>query len=174
MTSFNQVGNSTAGIVQAPLWSYQLGLQNGWMPADPRQAAGKCAALGITGTQFDGTYLPWQTGGAGAGTIAPSATALYAQWPPASINGIGNLGDAAGLPTYTSTGTVATLPPPTFTASAVNAGNGWYNSADTAGGVTTVQGCSYPDPWAAEGIPIPAACAGATVAAAPAATAARR
>jgi hypothetical protein len=139
------------------------------MPADPRQAAGRCAALGVTGTQFDGTYLPWQTGGAGAGTIVPSASAPYAQWPPATINGLEAPAAASLLPTYTSTGTVATLPPPTFTASVtINPGNGWFDAADTASGVTTVQGCSYPNAWAAEDIAIPAAC-GATAAAAAAA-----
>ncbi|CAL1711948.1 unnamed protein product [Somion occarium] len=67
-----KIGNSTAGIVQSPLWSYQLGLENGWMPTDPREAIGKCASLGVQGNPFAGTFESWQTGGAGAGTIAPS------------------------------------------------------------------------------------------------------
>jgi aryl-phospho-beta-D-glucosidase BglC (GH1 family) len=165
-----KIGNATSGHVEAPLWSYQLGLENGWMPTDPRQAVGACAQAGVTATQFDGTYLPWQTGGAGAGTISANATALYGAWPPASLNGLPAATDVPLLPSYTSTGPVVTLPPPTFTASATVApGNGWYDAADNGGGVTTISGCTYPDPWMATGIPIPAACAAAN----PAATAAR-
>jgi glucan 1,3-beta-glucosidase len=167
MARRNQVANSTAGHVQAPLWSYQLGLQGGWMPTDPREASGICAARGVAqDTPFDGNYLPWQTGGAGAGTIASSAAASVLPWPPASINGQAN---AALLPTYTSTGTIATLPPPTFTPSptgSIHVGDGWFNSADTAGGITTVQGCSYPNPWSAENVPVPTACSGGAAAAA--------
>jgi hypothetical protein len=141
------------------------------MPTDPREAAGTCAAYGVVqNTTFDGTYLPWQTGGAGAGTIAPSAASSVLPWPPASLSGQAN---AAQLPVYTTTGTVATLPPPTFTASAthsIDAGNGWFNSADTSGGVTTIQGCTYPNPWSAQGIPVPTQCGGAGVAAAAAMT----
>ena len=41
-----QIGNdSVTGTVQAPLWSYKLGLENGWMPKDPREAVGKCAVV---------------------------------------------------------------------------------------------------------------------------------
>ena len=73
-----KIGNSTTtNSVQAPLWSYQLGLENGWMPADPRQALGKCASLGATSAPFDGTYQASRAGGAGAGKIAPSATANW-------------------------------------------------------------------------------------------------
>lgn len=130
------------------------------MPTDPRIAAGKCASLGVTGTQFDGTYLPWQTGGVGAGTISPNASAALLAWPPISINGAA---EATALPVYTATGTVTTLSPPTFTVSpTIDAGNGWFNAADTGEGITTIQGCTYPNPWAAQSLPIPAACAAAT------------
>ncbi len=108
-----KIGVSTKlGVVGSPLWSYQLGLQGGWMPKDPRTASGRCDAIGgAPNVPFDGTYQSWMTGGAGAGTIA----ATYA-WPPASINGA----DAAVtlLHSYTSTGPVSTLPPPTLTAKA--------------------------------------------------------
>ncbi|TBU22712.1 glycoside hydrolase superfamily [Dichomitus squalens] len=131
-----KIGNSTTtNSVQAPLWSYQLGLENGWMPTDPRQALGKCASL--------------VTGGAGAGTIAPSATA-YLVWPPASITSI-PAGSVTVLPQYTATGTLSTLPPPTFSATVTaSVGNGWSNSADNTPAVTAISGCTYPDAWDAD------------------------
>ncbi|KAF7977045.1 hypothetical protein HWV62_4814 [Athelia sp. TMB] len=153
-----KVGNSTAGIVESPLWSYQLGLQEGWIPTDPRMAVGKCAALGVSGSNFDGTYLPWQTGGAGAGTIAATWSSSYGVYPPATISNAG--APATKLPQYTSTGTVGTLPPPTLTASAttVSAGNGWFDASDTAPGVTAIAGCTYPDAWSAVSAAVPTAC----------------
>jgi len=116
----SQIGNSsTTGTVGSPLWSYKLGLQLGYMPTDPRASVGVCAALGDSGTPFDGTYLPWQTGGTGAGAVAATAA-----WPPASISGAG--GAVALLPTYTPTGVVETLPPTSLTSTpaGVTVGNG--------------------------------------------------
>ncbi|KAI0073577.1 glycoside hydrolase [Panus rudis PR-1116 ss-1] len=166
-----KIGNSTAGRVEAPLWSYKLGLENGWMPTDPREAIGVCASLGVRATNaFDGAYAPWQTGGAGADKIAASVTANYDTWPPASINNAD--APAAQLPMYTSTRSPVTLPPITLSPTAVSAGtatvtvtptatggNGWANSADTASMVTPVSGCSYPDAWRALDLPAPTACA---------------
>ena len=131
------------GSIGSPLWSYKRGLDNGWMPKDPRQSQGKCAALGVN-SNFSGTYLPWQTGGSGAGSIPPTATVAY-PWPPATISG-GGL--PAVLPQYTPTGSVSTLPPPTFTATKVSI-NGWYDSGDTAPAPTPIPGCPYPNAWAA-------------------------
>jgi len=54
------------------------------------------------------------------------------------------------LPTYTSTGSDPTLPPPTLTASAthsIDVGDGWYDTADNGLAATVIQGCSYPDAW---------------------------
>jgi aryl-phospho-beta-D-glucosidase BglC (GH1 family) len=159
-----KVGNSTAGMVESPLWSYQLGFRNGWMPKDPRSAIGTCASLGVDGPMFDGAFLPWQTGGAGAGTIAPTATASF-PWPPATISNV----DAAVslLPSYTPTATVVSLPPPTFSASAtpatksIDVGKGWFNSQDSAGAPTPIAGCTYPpDPWDAVDAVVPPPCGG--------------
>ncbi|KAF8058540.1 glycoside hydrolase family 5 protein [Lyophyllum atratum] len=154
-----KVGNSTAGIVESPLWSYQLGLRNGWMPTDPRTASGTCASLGVDGPVFDGNFQPWQTGGAGAGTIAATATARF-PWPPATISNVGTPGSL--LPTYTPTGTVMSLPPPTFTATAtISVGKGWFNGQDTAGAPTPISGCTYPpDPWDAINAAVPPPCGG--------------
>ncbi|KAG6811733.1 hypothetical protein H0H92_006085 [Tricholoma furcatifolium] len=153
-----KIANSSAGIVESPLWSYQLGLENGWMPTDPRTALGTCDSLGVSGPIFDGTFQPWQTGGAGAGTIAASSTSSY-PWPPATIS---NAGAAASLlPTYTPTGTVATLAPPTLTASvtaSINLGNGWYDAQDTVLAPTAIAGCTYPDAWDAVDVTVPPLC----------------
>ncbi|KAF5374698.1 hypothetical protein D9615_008928 [Tricholomella constricta] len=154
-----KIGNSTAGIVETPLWSYQLGLQNGWMPKDPRTSLGTCASLGVSGPIFDGNFQSWQTGGAGAGTIAPSATSRF-PWPPASISNVGV--PASLLPTYTATGTVATLSPPTLSPSptkSVDVGKGWFNAQDTAGAPTPIAGCTYPsDAWDAIDAAVPPTC----------------
>ncbi|KZP22688.1 glycoside hydrolase family 5 protein [Athelia psychrophila] len=141
-----QIGNSTAGIVESPLWSYQLGLQEGWIPTDPRTA----------------------TGGAGAGTISATWSSSYGVYPPATISNAGAA--ASALPQYTSTGTVATLVPPqtltaSATASAVNAGNGWFDASDTAGGVTAIAGCTYPYAWSAVSAAVPTLCGAKTGAA---------
>lgn len=150
-----KIGNSsTTGTVGSPLWSYKLGLQLGYMPTDPRASVGVCAALGDSGTPFDGTYLPWQTGGTGAGAVAATAA-----WPPASISGAG--GAVALLPTYTPTGVVETLPPTSLTSTpaGVTVGNGWYDASDTASAPTPIAGCTYPNAWAAGDV-APPLCAG--------------
>ena len=131
------------GSIGSPLWSYQLGLENGWIPTDPRKSQGKCAALGVSAGNFSGTYLPWQTGGDGAGNLPATATASY-PWPPVTIS---TGGPPSVLPQYTPAGSISTLPPPTFTATKVNI-NGWYDSGDTMPAPTPVSGCSYPNAWA--------------------------
>lgn len=131
-------------------------------------ALGKCSPFGDD-TPFAGTYSSWQTGGAGAGTIAVSASF---PWPPTTISGLEGA-DYAALPTYTPTGSISTLPPPELTPS-VSQGNGWFDAQDTTSAMVTVSGCSYPNAWDSAGAVAPtAACpAGATplVTATPAAT----
>ncbi|KAJ7132694.1 glycoside hydrolase family 5 protein [Mycena filopes] len=161
-----KIGPAADGVIRSPLWSYQLGLEGGWIPADPRTAKGRCAALGIV-SDFDGTFSAWQTGGAGAGTIAPDWSSSYSVWPPATISNA----DGAVLATYTPTGSVSTLvyatPTPTQAPSTTvtptaSAGDGWFDKGDTAGGVTAVAGCTYPDAWGALTLSAPtAACTGA-------------
>jgi len=139
------------------------------MPTDPREAVGMCASLGLSGTAFDGTYpQPWMTGGAGAGAIAPSVTAEF-PWLPSSMNADAPV---SLLPTYTPTGTIPTLPPPSLTATpttSVDVGNGWFNQQDTTGAMTPVTGCEYPDAWDAISAAVPPVCGGApTITPAPA------
>lgn len=145
----------------SPHWSYQLGLENGWMPTDPRTAVGTCGNK----SPFDGPLKAYQTGGAGAGTIPASATADI-PWPPASLS---NAGAVSLLPSYTPTGALVTLPGPSFTSTVtVDVGSGWTNPSDQAGMMVPVAGCTYLDPWVGDADP-PSPLCSANVAAAKAA-----
>ncbi|KAF9030182.1 putative ectomycorrhiza-upregulated exo-beta-1,3-glucanase GH5 [Hymenopellis radicata] len=146
-----KIGNTTAGKVGSPLWSYQLGLEGGWILKDPREAKGKCAGV----TPFPGTYEPWMTGGAGAGTI----TAVVQEYPPATISGPGV--PATDLPVYAASGTVNTLPGPTITGHTVK---GWFDAGDTALGPTPIAGCAYPNAWDAQDAAVPTGCTGVATA----------
>ncbi|PPR07127.1 hypothetical protein CVT24_010477 [Panaeolus cyanescens] len=146
-----KIGNSIAGRVETPLWSYKLGLEGGWMPTDPRAAVGACGSMGAPFTGFQ----PWMTGGVGAGTLQSYQTAPY-PWPPVQFNGAPAA--PTQLPMYTPTGVINTLPVPTFTDSKGNTiarGNGWANAADTIPAPTAISGCTYPDGWDALSAPIP-------------------
>ncbi len=60
----DQIGNSThLGYDSSPFWHYKRGLEQGWVPADPRTAAGTCASLGIGGNVFKGVFPASATGG---------------------------------------------------------------------------------------------------------------
>lgn len=123
--------SSVSGEIESPMWSYQLGLQNGWIPPDPR------AAIGVCGGKSPASALqPSMTGGPGAGTIAAEARATL-PWPPINLNP-GNL-VGASLPTYTPTGPIPTLALPTPTVK--GEGDGWFNAADTRPLYTPVAGC---------------------------------
>ncbi|KAG8728764.1 hypothetical protein FRC11_010260 [Ceratobasidium sp. 423] len=134
-----KVGESITwgNIVAAPLWSYKHGLENGFMPTDPREATGACGG----GSPWVGPLPASKTGGVGAGTI-PASYQTARAWPPTSLSGIPN---AATLPTYTATGTIQSLSPAAFTgAPGVDAGNGWANAGDQGGMYVPVAGCAYP------------------------------
>ena len=150
-----KIGPSQSGAIESPQWSYQLGLEQGWIPKDPRTAVGTCDSLGVSGPIFNGTFAPWQTGGAGAGTIAPSSVSEFGHYPPSSINGLTLGAIQSLLPTYTSTSAVPTLPAPT---SLRTNGGSWYDKSDTALAPTEVAGCSYPwDAWDATSTTMPTA-----------------
>lgn len=142
-----KIGNSSAsGRVETPAWSYQLGLEQGWMPTDPREADGTCGNI----APWQPPLQPWQTGGAGAGDIPASVTSAFA-WPPLSIN---KAGPISLMPSYTPTGAIPTLTATPITAGrgehitkTVDPGNGWNNAQDTQGVFVEVPGCSYLDPW---------------------------
>jgi len=146
-----KIGKSAqTGTVMAPFWSYQLGLENGWIPADPREATGKCKSIGAAmDAPFNGVFLPWQTGGDPA--AQPTVTAAYDVWPPATL---GSISPASWLPTYTPTAPIPTLSGPVVP-SGVDGGNGWYDKSDTTGMMTKAPGCNYPDAYGAATLAAP-------------------
>ncbi|KAF5381908.1 hypothetical protein D9757_007571 [Collybiopsis confluens] len=165
-----KIGNSTANNrVESPLWSYKLGYENGWIPTDPREAVGMCASLGVS-KSWDQKFESWQTGGVGAGTIAAASTAEYV-WPLTQVSGV-PAAQMAFIPTYTPTGSVATLPPPTLTATtkSISEGNGWFDSSDTTSAPTAIAGCSYPDAWNAIDATVPTSVCGGGAATTPVVT----
>ncbi|KAI1792509.1 glycoside hydrolase [Ganoderma leucocontextum] len=168
-----KVGNSSvSGKVEAPFWSYKLGLDNGWVPSDPRQALGLCQSLGfLRNLPWDGNYQSWQTGGSGAGTIAPTAVASYSQYPPPALSNV-NGANPAQLPMYTATAAPITLPPPQLTGATVSVGNGWANARDTSSKMAPIAGCIYPNAWGPAPGSSELVCDGATVAIPAGATAA--
>jgi len=149
-----KIGNSLrTGKPVNPNWSYSLGLDNGWMPTDPRgESRNACRNLqsvfpAITRTGFQAwssTYADYMTGA--ASTYAP-ATASY-PWPPQNIvqSNTATLA-VSGLPRLTPTGSIATAPTPTFSASvqheAVPSVAGWANTADSVPMYTQIAGCDY-------------------------------
>lgn len=160
------------GKIANPMWNYQLGLAQGWVPPNPRKAVGVCPSLassqGLAYTSLPApTLSPWMTGGAGAGTILNQAMSQsYSQWPPATIGAATSTGPyltpVSNLPTYTPTASIYTMPaPPSPTSfpsgysTSVNVGNGWVQPSDTTGFQTEQAGCSYPNPWSGAGMPIP-------------------
>ncbi|KAI0687137.1 glycoside hydrolase family 5 protein [Cytidiella melzeri] len=150
-----KIGNSSVtGKVEAPAWSYSLGLQEGWMPKDPRTSSGTCGNT----DPWQPPLESWMTGGAGADQIPATFSSSFA-WPPTSIS---NAGAVTLLPSYTQTGTIPTLPAPSFTsASSVSVGNGWENAADNVGIAVAIPTCSYLDPWVGTVAPPSPLCSGA-------------
>ncbi|KAI3602110.1 glycoside hydrolase family 5 protein [Moniliophthora roreri] len=143
-----KIGNSSvSGKVETPAWSYSLGLENGWMPKDPREADGFC------GDKF--AFNQQISDGSGDVNYAPYP------WPPTSIN---NAGSPSTMPQYTPTGAVPTLPGGTLTISGVkptktaDVGNGWANPDDQAGLMVPIEGCTYLDPWVGDKAAVPPAC----------------
>jgi glucan 1,3-beta-glucosidase len=128
------------------------------MPKDPRDAIGVCG----NANPWNPPLQAWQTGGTGAGNI-PATVSAALVWPPPVIS---NGGAISILPSYTPTGSLVTLPVPTFTpastaSTTINAGNGWANNGDTAGMMVQVPSCSYLDPWVGPTPPPSPLCAGA-------------
>jgi len=122
------------------------------MPTDPRAADGVCG----NANPWQPPLAPSQTGGSGAGNIPSSVSASLA-WPPTSIS---NADVAVSLlPHYTRTGTIPTLPAPSFTGKkSVSVGNGWENPSDTLGLAVPIATCTYPIAWMESGFSVPPAC----------------
>lgn len=129
------------------------------MPTDPRSAIGACGP--DRGPPFDGTFEPWMTGGVSTTVLDIDAQTAQYPFPPLSIANAPGPVDL--LPTYTTSGTIATLPAPTYTdlnGNPISGGNGWFNPQDTTPAPTPIQGCTYPDAWDAQDVPVPAQCGG--------------
>ena len=136
----------------------------GWVPTDPRESVGFCAANGFAqNVPFNGSYQPWQTGGSGAGTIAATALASFSAYPPPQISNVDGAAPAQ-LPQFTSTSAPVTLPTPAFTAATVSGGDGWADAADTSLAAVPVAGCVYPNAWGPPPGSTMAVCGGATAA----------
>lgn len=123
--------SSVTGKIESPMWSYQLGLQEGWIPKDPSRATGICG-----NTSPAQPLTPEMVGAAGPGSISASARAQY-PWPPKPLRPYNF--DSNNIFVYTATGAIPTLPVPTPT---TGAADGWYNNADARPMYTPISGCS--------------------------------
>ncbi|BGP04020.1 Glycoside hydrolase family 5 protein [Rhodotorula toruloides ATCC 204091] len=157
-----------------PLWSYSLGLKEGWIPTDPREAQGFCFAYeeqhpSTTGEAVKKRPIPGPTEGWKVGKSPEGETELpygrieralaadmhRAAWPPlefdlasAEFNG-GGL-DVSSLPVYTR-------PPPSVDSTLALPGPVGSKNVDVAKAlaegklrswVEPIEGCEYPDRWA--------------------------
>jgi glucan 1,3-beta-glucosidase len=148
-----KIGVAQSGNIESPSWSYQLGLQNGWIPLDPRQSAGVCG----NANPWQGPLTAPQVGGNGAGQITANVAALY-PWPP---NNIANGGPVGQLPQYTPSAPIVVLPVPAFTApngTKINAGTGWNNAQDTTQMSVQNPNCPYLTPWQEGNFAVPPQC----------------
>ncbi|KAG8910929.1 hypothetical protein FRC01_006043, partial [Tulasnella sp. 417] len=121
--------SSVTGKIETPMWSYSLGLKEGWIPEDPSQATGVC------GGNNPAQPLTAEMLGTAGGDISASVRAAN-PWPPTSLNP-GSL-NADNVPVYTATGAIPTLAVPTPTTGNVD---GWFNDADTKPIYTPIAGC---------------------------------
>ncbi|KAB5588979.1 glucan 1,3-beta-glucosidase D [Ceratobasidium theobromae] len=128
--------SSRTGQVNSPLWSYKLGLERGYMPTDPRQAAGTCR----NSNPRRQTFTP--------NTVSniPASYKSRFRFPPATIVDAPN-----GVVTYVPTGTPVVMPAPTFTAASVPTAQ----SGTWAHDYVPLEGCTYPDNWNAVGVAVP-------------------
>jgi glucan 1,3-beta-glucosidase len=166
-----KIGSTTAYANPAPAWSYKLGLQMGWIPNDPREAIGYCESNNLvpSPTAFTG-YQPFMTGGVGAGTIPAAASSQYA-WPLTQLVSSVSAGtalfyaqtDLSRLPQYTRTAAPMSAPTPTFTDLPSSISSQLVPTASLApqSAFTAVAGCTYPNEYSGNGIPIPTSACGA-------------
>jgi len=128
-----------------PMWSYKLGLQEGWMPENPQtepegacQAAGQKYDVSITSfTQWQSTFSDWMTGAAATYTVVPTSSGNA--WPPSIVNSgaDGSTFDIKDIPSYAQSGSPMTLPVANLTSStkptATVSLDGWFADSDNAG-----------------------------------------
>uniref|UniRef100_V5EQ05 glucan 1,3-beta-glucosidase n=2 Tax=Kalmanozyma brasiliensis (strain GHG001) TaxID=1365824 RepID=V5EQ05_KALBG len=149
-----KIGNSVStGKPTAPMWSYSLGLQQGWMPTNPMvESSGACAAqasrLGtsVPMATWGSAFQSWQTGR--AGSYSPNTAAN--PYPPQSLVSANT--PVSLMPSYTATKSFTPVPAPTLSVTATGAGQ--PTAAPTIGSVfrpdlnspvyTEISGCNYP------------------------------
>ncbi|KAJ1306352.1 hypothetical protein OPQ81_007358 [Rhizoctonia solani] len=129
------------GQVNSPLWSYKLGLERGYMPTDPRTAAGSCGNSNPRTT----TFTPHNQN-----TITAAYRSAH-PFPPRTI-----VDATGGLATYTETGTPIIMPGPEFSGVSVPTKQSGTWEHDWA----PVAGCTYPDSWNAVGAAVPGCATG--------------
>ncbi|WOO83892.1 putative glucan 1,3-beta-glucosidase D [Vanrija pseudolonga] len=164
-----KIGNSTSAVPQPnPMWHYRLGVMNGWIPTDPREAVGQCARVGFNGgSPFNGQFpSAANTGGQGAGAI-PAAQTAQNPWPPAGFTNV-PAASISNLFQYTPTAAPVTLAGATFTYTSDGAekttvgGSGWANAQDDSRqAFTAIAGCQYMGEYDAANSPIPNGACGA-------------
>ncbi|BEI87920.1 uncharacterized protein CcaverHIS019_0106380 [Cutaneotrichosporon cavernicola] len=138
-----RIGDSTVrGYAASPMWHYQLGLEQGWLPKDPRVAGGFCKRNGYCPgcAEFAGTYPASATGGASQAIVA-AESASYSNMAQAIVSPAWIVGSQSLLPTLTQTGTPITLAVPAESAKWLS---GWTNPNDKVGAWVQVAGCPYP------------------------------
>jgi glucan 1,3-beta-glucosidase len=138
-----------------PLWSYSLGVRQGWLPRDPRDAEGFCFSHPRDGVAEPRRYSrrptdPWKVGKAGmeeAGPIPPEVRERdRATWPPLELNppnggvdGVDGAGpETANLPVYERGRENATPLRGPVGSRKVHGRLDW---------VQPIEGCDYPDAW---------------------------
>ncbi|GAA95845.1 glycoside hydrolase family 5 protein [Mixia osmundae IAM 14324] len=159
-----KIGPSTqSSVLPNAFWHYKLGLENGWIPTNPRNSAGFCASYlasqGIaepSGMVFSGSLAASATGG-GPASVTAAQVSSFGAWPPPTT--LGTLSPASYLPTLATTGTPITLSASTPTAYPVGSptasvGNGWADASDTAGYYTSDAACTYIDPYEGNGVAV--------------------
>lgn len=158
-----KIGNSTQlGYAPSPFWHYKLGVENGWIPTDPRTAGGYCKSINVGGdqvservihrlsgsrlivSQFAGTFPASATGGVSSSQALANSSS-WSAWPPTSLGpSFTNTAQIALFPTLTRTGTPVTLATPSHFYN-VTMGGGWAFSSDSQAAYTAVAGCTYPE-----------------------------
>ncbi|KAH8833461.1 hypothetical protein DL96DRAFT_1771334 [Flagelloscypha sp. PMI_526] len=120
-----KIGNSSvSGTPSAPLWSYSLGLDMGYMPTDPHESVGKCADFGVSAAPAEAT----------------------GKLPMVLSNGLLlQISELTGEMAHLHRdGLDVKLPAPTFSAATTTASD-WANAQDTALAPAPVSGCTYPN-----------------------------
>lgn len=130
------------------------------LPTNPRSAYGTCASLNPSAP-----LLATPTLVLGSGMIPPSIVASYF-WPPITIGVAPSVLFVSNLPSFTSTGSIITLPPqatPTsvpigYGSMKIDPGTGWTNGQDQIPFQVKKNGCIYLDPWSGVGVSAPGIC----------------